>query len=1191
MDILDTVGEVFGMATGKVERFVTKLFGSSNERRVRNIGFAREKDGSTSIIPGSTLDRINQLEPDYEKLSDAELRGSASKFRAQLADGKTLDELLPDAFAAMRESSKRYLKMRHYDVQMLGGYILHKGQIAEMVTGEGKTLVSTLPAFLNGLAGKVHVVTVNDYLAKRDMEWMGPAHLGLGLTVGAIQSFMAPHDRLPAYACDITYGTNNEFGFDYLRDNMKPTREQQAQGRLDFAIVDEIDNILIDEARTPLIISGSAADDITKYPKADWIARQLKRDVHFEVKEKEHTCHLTDEGIRQAEQLAGVESFYTTGNMEWPHLIDNALKAHFLYKLDVNYVVEGGEVVIVDEFTGRKMPGRQWSDGLHQSVEAKEGVQIKEESQTLATITLQNYFKLYKKLGGMTGTAMTESEEFWRIYKLDVVSIPTNRPMKRVNFPDVIFRSEHEKWTAITDEIQREHATGRPLLVGTVSIEKSEHLSQYLKKYGIKHEVLNAKNHEREAEIISQAGRLNAVTIATNMAGRGTDIILGGNPEYPAWKELNKKYATRLDVPKAEWDALTKEISDREGMAAEGRQVAEVGGLHVIGSERHDARRIDLQLRGRAGRQGDPGSSRFFLSLEDDLMRKFAGDWVKNILTRMGMQDGEAIESKMVTKRIEAAQKKVEEHHFDVRKNLLEYDEVMDQQRKQVYSYRQRILDGRNCRQLVLDMIAQQVDQWVRHFWKKDYRWDSICSWAKDELHIKLEVDDIRDMDREPFTIYLRDQASRQYEDQILEAINENLSLADEESNWNWQAMARWADTQFGGQLTDSDLRKVGRDDLFDFIRPRAMAAIDKFDLSPLDTLMHPQFCQLSLSSWLGQQFGLRCDPADLDSRETEKIIVIVQEKLEKHLQAKEIAFPVEIAINTFLNSPGVQNDSGALLERILGWANARFRTNLQPEEFNGQTLDDLAKRLYQLSSEYFGDGSLSQRLKELLNQTYPAPNLDDKLSGPILPNADGLASLVNWANEVLQLGCTAEDLRRRSREDVEQMVLAAYDSRFRPEMSHTERTLILEVLDSAWKEHLYYMDYVRAGIGLSSYAQKDPKTEYRREGVAAFQQMWKTIAMQVTSAIFRIERESSGVVESVFQESAASHAEFREEDAAPPVAIAQDEVADDHRTNSSEPTPPAVQPIRNYGPQVGRNDPCPCGSGKKFKKCHGAIG
>ena len=1198
MDILDTVGEVFSMATGKVERFVTKLFGSSNERRVRDIGFIREKDGSSNIRPGSVLERINQLEPDYERLSDAELRESASKFRARLADGQTLDDILPDAFAAMRESSKRYLKMRHYDVQMVGGYILHKGMIAEMVTGEGKTLVSTLPAFLNGLAGKVHIITVNDYLAKRDMEWMGPSHLGLGLTVGAIQSAMSPNERQPAYACDITYGTNNEFGFDYLRDNMKPRRDLQVQGRLDFAIVDEIDNILIDEARTPLIISGAAADDVSKYPKADWIARQLKRDIHFEVKEKEHSCHLTDEGVRHAEQLAGLESFYTAGNMEWPHLIDNALKAHHLYKRDVNYVVERGEdhdtgqtiqiVVIVDEFTGRKMPGRQWSDGLHQAVEAKEGVKVQKETQTLATITLQNYFKLYKKLGGMTGTAMTESEEFWRIYKLDVVAVPTNRPMKRVNFPDVIFRSEHEKWTAITDEITREHETGRPLLVGTVSIEKSEHLSQYLKKHGIHHEVLNAKNHEREAEIIAQAGRSGAVTIATNMAGRGTDIILGGNPEYLAWDDLSKRYASRLDVPKSEWDALTKQIAEREGMIDDGRKVAEVGGLHVIGSERHDARRIDLQLRGRAGRQGDPGSSRFFLSLEDDLMRKFAGEWVRNMLTRMGMQDGEAIESKMVSKRIEAAQKKVEEHHFDVRKNLLEYDEVMDTQRHHVYSYRQRILDGRNCRQLVQDMLALQVDQWVREFWKRDYRWETISAWAKETLQVKLDADNIRDMDREPFTLYLRDEASRQYEDQILESIDENLSLGDEPSNWNWQAMARWANALFGSTFTDAELKKSGRDDLFDFIRPKAMAAIDAFDLSALDTLMNPAFAQISLSNWLAHRFGLRCDPAELDSRDPDKIISIVKDKLEKHLQAKEIAFPVEIALNEFLNRQGASNDSGVLLERILAWANDRFHANLQPEEFNGKTVEDLAKRLYQLSADYFGDGSLAQRLKELLDQTFPVSSPDDRVAGPILPNADGLASLVNWANEVMQVGWTTEELRRLSREEVEQMVLAAYDERFRPEMSRTERSVILEILDTAWKDHLHYMDYVRSGIGLSSYAQKDPKTEYRREGMAAFQQMWKTIGQQVTSVIFRLEQESTGVIESVFQESAASHAEFHEEPQAPPSGPRQGIDAPDVFTNSTESAPPAVQPIRNFAPQVGRNDPCPCGSGKKYKKCHG---
>jgi len=707
METLERLWEGLSNATAgagsRVERFLTGLFGSSNARYIRRLE--------------PKIEAISSLEPRYEAMTDAELRGQTTEFRRRLSAGETLDDLLVEAFAVCREGGKRFLGMRHYDVQLIGGMVLHSGAIAEMITGEGKTLVATLPAYLNALEGRgVHVVTVNDYLARRDMEWMGPLYMGLGLTVGAIQSGMDSGERQKAYACDITYGTNNEFGFDYLRDNMRmaargddrfPKHMQQSQGFLNFAIVDEVDNILIDEARTPLIISGPAHDDVTKYSKADQIARQLKAEVHFEVKEKEHAVALTEEGVRTAEKLADVESFYTAGNMEWPHLIDNSLKAHHLYKRDVNYVVQNGEVVIVDEFTGRLMPGRQWSDGLHQAVEAKEGVRVKEESQTLATVTLQNFFKLYKKLGGMTGTAMTEASEFWKIYKLDVIAIPPNRGMKRINHPDVIYRTEREKWIAVADEVERLHRfdslamsdgswrmgrilredersiefepkgsrdvetiardkvkqierRGCPVLVGTVSIEKSERLSSLLEKRGVDHQVLNAKHHKREAEIIAQAGRLEAVTIATNMAGRGTDIILGGNPDTLAWAKLQDTYPTRLDVPHAEWEALVRQISDQENMKADGEQVRSMGGLHIIGTERHEARRIDLQLRGRCGRQGDPGSSRFFLSLEDDLMRIFAGEWVKNVLTRLGMQDGEAIESRMVTRRVEAAQKKVE---------------------------------------------------------------------------------------------------------------------------------------------------------------------------------------------------------------------------------------------------------------------------------------------------------------------------------------------------------------------------------------------------------------------------------------------------------------------------------------------------------------------------------------------------
>ena len=495
MEFLDKLGDYFTAFTVWIERSITRLFGSSNERRIRQVGFVREKAGTTTVTGGSQLDRINALEPQMQELSEDELRGMTAKLRGKLAAGSKLDDLMPEAFAACRESARRNVKMRHYDVQMVGGIILHRGEIAEMATGEGKTLVATAPAYLNALAGHVHVVTVNDYLARRDMEWMGPIYLNLGLTVGAIQGQMGPRERQQAYACDITYGTNNEFGFDYLRDNMKRNRLEQVQGPLDYAIVDEIDNILIDEARTPLIISGPAHDDVTKYSRADRIARQLIRNTDFEVKEKERTAHLTEPGVRKAEGLAEVDSFYTAGNMEWPHLLDNALKAHYLYRRDVEYMVSGQEIVIVDEHTGRAMHGRQWSDGLHQAVEAKEGVRVKPENQTLATITLQNFFKLYHKLAGMTGTAMTEADEFWKIYKLDVLNVPTNRPNRRNDPSDVIFRTDKEKWDAVVEEVRTEHAKGRPILIGTTNIETSELVSKKISKFGIQH-----KRAQRQAD-------------------------------------------------------------------------------------------------------------------------------------------------------------------------------------------------------------------------------------------------------------------------------------------------------------------------------------------------------------------------------------------------------------------------------------------------------------------------------------------------------------------------------------------------------------------------------------------------------------------------------------------------------------------------------------------------------------------
>ncbi|MEZ6129352.1 MAG: preprotein translocase subunit SecA [Planctomycetaceae bacterium] len=1180
MEFLEKVGDVFSAATAKLERGITSVFGSSNENKIKKFGFVQDKQGNISVIPGSTLDRINKLEPVWEAKSNDELRQTADLFRKRLRAGETLNDLLPEAFAAVRESGRRFLKMRHYDVQMVGGWILHNGMIAEMVTGEGKTLVATLPTFLNAIAGKVHVITVNDYLARRDMEWMGPIHLNLGLTIGAIQSDMGPKQRQQHYACDITYGTSNQFGFDYLRDNMKPTKELQVQGPLDYAIVDEIDNILIDEARTPLIISGPAYDNLDKYPKADRIARQLRSGTDFEVKEKEHTCHLTEEGVRRAEELAEVDSFYTAGNMEWPHLIDNALKAHHLYKKDVNYVVERGEVIIVDENTGRKMEGRQWSDGLHQAVEAKEGVKIKEESQTLATITLQNYFKLYGKLAGMTGTAMTEANEFWQIYKLEVMDVPTNRYMQRINFPDNIYGTDKEKWGAVVKEIEEIHATGRPVLVGTTSIETSELVSNKLIKRGIKHDVLNAKQHEREAEIVAQAGRRGAVTIATNMAGRGTDIILGGNPEHSAWEELKEKYESRLDVPKAEWDELTRQIAEREGMKIEAAQIQELGGLHVIGTERHDSRRIDLQLRGRAGRQGDPGSSRFFISLDDKLMRLFAGDTVKRVMQWAGLQDGEPIVSSMVTKRVEGAQKKIEERHFDQRKNLLEYDEVMDEQRKRTYSYRQRILDGTDCRDLMLGMMDDQITHWVRHFLAKNYREESIVEWAGQKLHLDLDAHQVRGFEGSQLEEFLRDEGERQYDVVINEQIEVYLPepTGDEEEDrsrqWNWTALTRWVNSFFGLNLNDRELQKVERRDLPIYLLQQAREVISRWDMSPLEMFLDPEFEYKSLCGWAHHHFTLTISVDDIAGKELSEIESFLSSKVRALYDQKEVTFPVNVGLRSFLTGDGTHGEKYNR-EKLCRWANSRFRRNFAPEQFASMSTSDIEELLIQTSRDFLlkkpDRKKVEARLLELL------PDSDN-------PNArvtrEQAVAVSEWASREMEWTVDQEKLIEMRPADARNQMIQGVDGQYRPELRQTERSVLLEIVDTAWKDHLHHMDHVRQGIGLVGYAQKDPKTEYKREGRRAFNAMWDRIAEQVTQATFRIEQESPNFVGSLWKITAS------EQDVAPAI----EETTETHQTNAGEPGSErrAVNPIINDQPKVGRNDPCPCGSGKKYKKCHG---
>ncbi len=840
---------------------LTKIFGTQNERTLRRFKPAVEK--------------INSFEADISRLSDDELKAKTPAFRARLAQGEKLDALLAEAFAVVRETSKRVLKMRHFDCQLVGGVALHEGKIAEMATGEGKTLVATLPVYLNALTGKgVHVVTVNDYLAKRDREWMGPIYEFLGLSIGVIQHGSTPEDRKKAYGSDVTYGTNNEFGFDFLRDNMVRRLEHRVQRNLHFAIVDEVDSILIDEARTPLIISGPSEESTDKYTKINKIIPGLAKDEDYQIEEKTRTVALTDRGNKKVEALLSVENLYDPSNVELVHHVNQALRAHSLFKADVDYVVKDGEVLIVDEFTGRLMPGRRYSDGLHQALEAKEGVKVEEENQTLATVTFQNYFRMYEKLAGMTGTAQTEAQEFHEIYKLDVVAIPTNRPMSRTNFPDRIYRTEREKFNAVVAEIADCHKKGQPVLVGTVSIEKSEILSQMLRRANVLHNVLNAKYHEMEAEIIKQAGQKSTVTIATNMAGRGTDIVLG-------------------------------------------QGVKDLGGLHVLGTERHEARRIDNQLRGRSGRQGDPGSSRFYLSMEDDLMRIFGSDRISGLMQKLGMEEGQEIEHPFISRAIENAQTRVEGRNFEIRKQLLEYDNVMNKQREVIYEERRKVLEGENLREHYLGMIEEAID-----------------------------------------------------------VIVSQVPLGEEDA--------------FAG--------------LAEIVR---------------------------------------------------KIFSITPE--------------------------GLENTSGEAL------------------------VDALIERAIKAYDEK----------EKVLGQDF---------------------------------------------------------------LRHLERMILLDIVDSKWKEHLHSMDNLREGIGLRAYGQKDPLVEYKREAFEAFQAMIQSIKEDALEFIFRVQPASSEtLIQAPIKKSAPL--QFLHPQATSVISPA---------AVSSLPVPVAASHQTVSEKKIGRNEPCSCGSGKKYKKCHG---
>src|SRR5580698_3750936 len=779
-----------------------KIFGSKNERELKRLR--------------PDLDEINRLEPEISALSDDQLRAKIAEWKANISaieereqrDDAML-EILPQVFAVVREAAKRTLGQRHFDVQLIGGMILHQGRIAEMKTGEGKTLVATLPAVLNALSGRgVHVVTVNDYLARRDSEWMGRIYRFLGLTVGVVVHGVSDQDRKGAYQCDITYGQNNEFGFDYLRDNMKFNLEDYVQREHNFAIVDEVDSILIDEARTPLIISGASEETTDTYYLVDCVIPRLKAEEHYTIDEKMRTVSLTEDGVTRVEQLLGVENLYDPRNILLLHHANQGLRAHTLFKRDVDYVVKDGEVIIVDEFTGRLMPGRRWSDGLHQAVEAKEGVKIERENQTLATITFQNYFRMYKKLAGMTGTAETEAAEFEKIYKLEVTVVPTNRPMIRQENQDVVYRTEDEKFRNAAKEIKTLQERGQPVLVGTISVEKSERLAALLKKNGVRHEVLNAKNHEREAHIVAQAGRKGSVTVSTNMAGRGTDILLGGNPEVMA-RDLMVKQGKDPDREefKADWERTLSEV--RAACAVEHDEVVALGGLHIVGTERHDSRRIDNQLRGRAGRQGDPGSSRFFLSLQDDLLRIFGGERMQNLMLRLGMEEDIPIESGLITKRIAAAQKAVEAQNFAARKHILEYDDVMNKQRQAVYSMRRQLIEGQSQKAKILEIVTGIVAQFIDACapeGAKSYNYDlpELQNSVLNQFGLRVDTDQLANKTREELESYLNDLLARRYEEK------EQVVGADNMREAERIIMLNVIDNQWKDHLLSMDHLKEG---------------------------------------------------------------------------------------------------------------------------------------------------------------------------------------------------------------------------------------------------------------------------------------------------------------------------------------------------------------------------------------------
>ncbi len=1160
------------MPVGKINRFLVKIFGSRNERLVKS--YMR-----TALESG-------KFEQQLKAFDDDALKAKTHQFRDRLAQGQTPQQILPEAFAVVREAARRNVNMRHFDVQLVGGNVLYDGKIAEMATGEGKTLVATLAVYLVYLTGrKVHIVTVNDYLAKRDAEWMGPIYKALGLTVGAIQADMDTigDERKGQYACDVTYGTNSEFGFDYLRDNMKISAQQLAQGPLEYAIVDEVDSILIDEARTPLIISGPAFDDVSRYKKADAVARQLikmqgdydriKQQLdsaqktvanaegelseakkakdsirvqkaqsviektrseienlevrltsakqYYEVEYDRKAVHLNHDGLGAAQELAGVGSFFTGSNMDWPHLLQQSLRAYIVFEKEKDYVVMDNKVIIVDEFTGRLMHGRQWSDGLHQAVEAKEGVTIKEETQTLATITLQNFFRLYDQIAGMTGTAATEAEEFMQIYKLEVVTIPTNAPCIRQDYDDMIYKSMSEKFNAIIEEIHNTSSAGRPVLVGTISVEKNEAISNALtRKYGIEHEVLNAKQHAREALIVEKAGQQHTdrsgklcgnVTIATNMAGRGTDIKLGSG-------------------------------------------VADIGGLHIVGTERHEARRIDNQLRGRSGRQGDAGSGQFFLSFDDDLLKIFSPEWTVKALSWVGWEEGMPIQHGRISKGIEKAQKKVEQRNFEARKSLLEYDEVMDYQRKIFYSRRRQIISQTGLKDMITEMIESVIEKACVNMLKEGYRFICIAEWARTTFGADINPKRLEGLDAEQIEKLVKKNTASEAANNISITLGEYLEDFEDKSTWNIDALCKWAMSTYKINLSANKIRQMTAEQIEQNLIEASAEQIEKKDCSILTAFLDPDFGIKTFAHWANNKFTVNLDANRLKTLKPSQIQNELSEQIQARYNRREIEYPIEFAMSITYRPDSINIYS---FENLAGWANEKFGAKFSASYLQNTSPSAVHKELLAISEDYHRTGLEKE--------------IDEKLA---VLNPDALAE---WAKQ--RFKATLDPAELGEKDPAGEKLRQIGKNFLRSELSELERYVLLQIFDSVWKDHLYSMDHLKESIFMRAYAEKDPKIEYKQEGFRMFSEMLDLTEDKVTDTIFKVRLDPGARARSVWQAGRTIHDE-----------VSQFEMAERQRAAAQAPQGEGakVKQIKLEQPKVGRNDPCPCGSGKKYKKCCG---